>query len=491
VFALTHNGDPKELQKEDAQKIATYIRSEIDAGRRRFNDFLILTRKKRDRIAPYAHALEAFNIPVEVSGAGAFGESAAVETLTVLLRALSDPQDSVSLIAVLRGPLFGISDPDLFAFKQAGGWFSLFQEHSPNPAAPTSLSRVQSALIALRQYYRWSRVLPAAAMLERVLEDTGYLALTATTPGGVDAGDVLHALDQVRQVAEAGGSLADAADTLEAAAEASNELESLPLEPGRTNVVRLMNLHKAKGLEAKVVFLADPAGGVRPRVDVHIERAGLTAHGWLKIVRKTEGSFAEKLLGEHADWPVHEAQELPYLQAEEDRLLYVAATRAREMLVVSRSAGIPRTPAWGALNNFLTQAHQLLVPSPMSVAAAKPLDCGAAAQVSSAERRTALQAVVSQPSWTVTSVTAEARHIARMTQSATAYNDDPSKVVTTDTPSHRADAGQAWGTLIHGLLEHAMRHKEATADDLHRLGMWVTVEEPYGSCVGTYHSCTA
>jgi ATP-dependent exoDNAse (exonuclease V) beta subunit len=65
-----------------------------------------------------------------------------------------------------------------------------------------------------------------------------------------------------------------------------------------------------------------------------------------------------------------------------------------------------------------------------------------------------------------------------MTQSATAYNDDPSKVVSTDTPSHRADAGQAWGTLIHGLLEHAMRHKEATADDLHRLGMWVTVEEP-------------
>ena len=40
-----------------------------------FNDFLILTRKKRDRIAPYAHALESLNIPVEVSGAGAFGES--------------------------------------------------------------------------------------------------------------------------------------------------------------------------------------------------------------------------------------------------------------------------------------------------------------------------------------------------------------------------------------------------------------------------------
>ena len=106
-------------------------------------------------------------------------------------------------------------------------------------------------------------MLPAAAALERVLEDSGYLALAATTPGGVDAGDVVHAVDRVRQVVETGGSLADAADALEADREATSEVESLPLEPGRTDVVRLMNLHKAKGLEANVVFLADPLGGVK------------------------------------------------------------------------------------------------------------------------------------------------------------------------------------------------------------------------------------
>ena len=56
----------------------------MDAGRRKYSDFLILTRKKRDRIAPYASALEALNIPIEVSGAGAFGESPEVAALTVL-----------------------------------------------------------------------------------------------------------------------------------------------------------------------------------------------------------------------------------------------------------------------------------------------------------------------------------------------------------------------------------------------------------------------
>ena len=75
-------------------------------------------------------------------------------------------------------------------------------------------------------------------------------------------------------------------------------------------------------------------------------------------------------------------------------------------------------------------------------------------------------------------MTEEARHIARMTRSVDASADDPSKVVVADTPSHRADAGQAWGTLVHGLLEHAMRHRGATREDLRRLAMWLTVEEP-------------
>ncbi len=475
VFTLTHTCDKGDIQAEDAAQIARYIRSEVDAGRRQFSDFLILTRKKKDRIGPYAHALEALNISVEVSGAGAFGDSPEVQALTVLLRALADPQDPLSLIAVLRGPMFGVSDPELFDFKQRGGWFSVFQD----PDAPGQPDGpVADALAALNRYYRWTRVLPAAGALERVLEDSGYLALAATTPGGVDAGDVVHAVDRVRQVVETGGSFADAADALEADREATSEVESLPLEPGRTDVVRLMNLHKAKGLEANVVFLADPLGGVKPRVDVHIERTELKARGWLKLVRRSETSYADILLGEHADWSAHEAAELPYVLAEEDRLLYVAATRARQMLVVSRWTGNANNAAWRVLDAFLGQTRELSVPTAVTAPGVASQDCSMAAQTAAADVREKAHARVNRPSWSVTSVTEEARHVARMTRSVDASADDPSKVVVADTPSHRADAGQAWGTLVHGLLEHAMRHKAGTREDLRRLAMWLTVEEP-------------
>ena len=290
---------------------------------------------------------------------------------------------------------------------------------------------------------------------------------------------MLHAVDRVRQVVEEGGSLADAADALENDSDDSSEVESLPLEPGKSDVVRVMNLHKAKGLEAAVVFLADPCGGV--------EAAGGRAHRARRAARcrvvprrrRSESSYASKLLGEPADWSTHEAAELPYLVAEEDRLLYVAATRAREMLVVSRWPVKPAgSDAWGVLNGFLQGAKELVVPANVSPAAIEPADCSPAARDSATSRRVAAHQRVRTPSWSMTSVTAEARHIARMTRTVETEPDDPTGVVRTDAPTNRADAGIAWGTLIHGLLEHAMRHPGATRDDLRRLAMWLTVEEP-------------
>src|SRR4029079_15947183 len=191
-------------------------------------------------------------------------------------------------------------------------------QRSPHPSAvggsrAEDASRGASALSALRQYYRWTRVLPAAAELDRILEHSGYLALASTTAGGVEAGDLLHAVDRVRHAVEDRGCLADAAEALEDDAEDTNEVESLPLDPCRSDVVRLMNLHKAKGLEANVVFLADPSGGMRRRVDAHIKREGGQALGWFKVEKKSEGSFAPKLLGQHADWEQHKAAEEPYL----------------------------------------------------------------------------------------------------------------------------------------------------------------------------------
>jgi ATP-dependent helicase/nuclease subunit A len=239
-----------------------------------------------------------------------------------------------------------------------------------------------------------------------------------------------------------------------------------------------MNLHKAKGLEAPVVFLADPCGGFTPRVDVRIVRDGLVARGYFNIAK--DWGRSEKVLAQPAGWDQLEQDEQAYLVAEESRLLYVAATRARDLLVVGRWAknGGGGVRAWEAFAPFLTGVPELPVPPTVSAPAAQPADLSAAASVQASALRDAAHARARVASWSATSVTAEARHIAKIARSEEAEPGDPTRVVVPDTPSHRADAGMAWGTLIHGLLEHAMRHKTATRDDLRRLAMWLTLEEP-------------
>jgi ATP-dependent helicase/nuclease subunit A len=475
----------------EASRIAQYIRAEVESKLRTYGDFLILTRKRKG-LRAYARALEALQVPIEVSGAGAFGESKEVRELALLAAALADPQDAVALVGVLRGPLFGASDRDLFAFRQVGGYFSIFSDAgskgagSSDPAEPTSVAR---ALESLRRWHRWTRVLPAGAAFERILDDSGFLALAATTPGGVEAGDLLHAVDRVRALLESGLTLADASDALLAwtgldddGPGESAEVDSLPLQPGRPDVVRLMNLHKAKGLEAAVVFLADPLGGFESHVDVRIVRsAGAGAVGYFEILKDSKG-YVRKALAEPEGWDAHEASEKEYLKAEADRLLYVAATRAKDLLVVGRYAGRPgRNAAWSGLDAHLTGVPELAIPAATSLPVPEAVDLSAKALKAATRAAEAAHGRAQRPSWAAVSVTAEAKAFPRITPGRSedrAPDDDPTRVVSAETPSRRADAGIAWGTLAHGLLEHAMRHKTATREDLRRLAMWLTVEEP-------------
>jgi ATP-dependent helicase/nuclease subunit A len=249
-----------------------------------------------------------------------------------------------------------------------------------------------------------------------------------------------------------------------------------------------MNLHKAKGLEAPVVFLADPLGGWDPRVDVRIVRPPVTGNGhvgvgYFQIVADSD-HYVRRVLAEPPDWDAHEAAEMVFLTAEINRLLYVAATRARDLLVVGRYLGSQgkRKAAWDVLTATMAGAPTLQIPPAVSPPAAPDVDLSADAAAQATVTATGAHERARQPSWSATSVTAEVTHLPRVTVESLRLDafdaTDPTRAIVPDTPSHRADAGMAWGTLVHGLLEHAMRHRAATRDDLRRLALWLTVDEP-------------
>ena len=442
----------------DAEVIARFIAAEVGSRRRAPGDFLILTRTRR-ALPIYTRALEALRLPVEVSGGAAFAESPAVTGLADLLRALTDPDDGPAVVGVLRGPLFGLSDPELFRHRQAGGGFLMTAPDLTGVAGP-----VGEALRALREMYDWTRRLPAPAAVERVLEATGLLALsTAASPGGAEAGDLLHAVDRIRQVTEDGGTLADAAEALVSDLQ-SPEVESVPLEPGRRDVVRVMNLHKAKGLEAPVVFLADAARGWMNNVEVRIVRDGLQARGYFELWR--EKGRGRAVLGRPEGWARHEQQERAYLEAEQRRLVYVAATRAEDLLVVSRPARARDRQPWTMLEPHLRTAALLRVP-PVAV----PLPLGVpelspAAREAAAGARTSRLETIRRASWQVESVT------------GTAHRAGPYGHPLQEGKTREPDTGMAWGSLVHFLLEHAMRGPACDRGHLERLAAWFAFDRP-------------
>ena len=339
--------------RDDATRLASWIRGRVDAGEREPGDFLILTRVK-SRLDVYARALEAYGLPVQVTGAGV-GVEEELRELQVVLECMIDPTNPVRVVAALVGLFFGIDYERLVDHRLEGGALDAMR---PGERGEPD---VLAALRTLHAWWRASSREPADIFVSSLVSDLGLLPFAASGElGTLRAGALVYALDAVRAAALAGdASLPGALGALRSALDLP-EAEA-PLEPGRPQVARLMNLHQAKGLEATVVILADPSGAREHAPEMHVTRSadGL-AVGHLRVTEATDGFGADRVLAVPADWDAKEAAERRFEAAEDVRLLYVAATRAKEELLVARWMDSPDFSPWRALHPWLDERAALL-----------------------------------------------------------------------------------------------------------------------------------
>jgi ATP-dependent helicase/nuclease subunit A len=268
-------------------------------------------------------------------------------------------------VAVLRGLFFGISDNELFNFKQSGGWFYFLDLQKLEPREKGK--RAAEALFTLHKWRSWMRKYPVSVALEKIFEDSGLINYMASTEMGKSkAGKAFKLLELLREKETEGvTSLAGLTDYLEELT-SIHEIEELSLTPGRKNVVRLMNLHKAKGLEAPVVFLANPKGGRKHEPEKHIIRTGNIPEGYFVLSKKVS-KYHKKILSKPAGWDEVVEEEKKYEAAEKNRLNYVAATRAKNCLIISTYTGdLGDKKAWGVLDSFLGKVKNLEEVFPIS-----------------------------------------------------------------------------------------------------------------------------
>ena len=340
---------------EDAAQVASWIAKRCNNARERVpQDFLILTTGKR-ALAQYAHELALRNIPVSVSGA-TNAVNGVIAELLVVVRAIADPANAVAVLAALEGWCFGCSHVELYDARERGLEFRI--THAPDENESV-VGR------SLQQLYDWwivsQRSLPASTV-ERIVDDSGLLLLAASGDlGDRNSGQLLQLISVLRNSAAAASDLTSAIAALERALEQDDA--DATLRVGRTDAVRIMNLHKAKGLEAPVVILAAPVEPPDHAPSIATWRNGNDDAVAAMIVKDDRGA----IIAQPHDWNDRAAEEAQRQDAERDRLLYVGVTRAQDELIVARRTPFvvgkelrDDTSAWSPLAAVLNVQSTLL-----------------------------------------------------------------------------------------------------------------------------------
>ena len=283
-----------------------------------------------DVTRPYVEALEARGVPHLLVGGKSFHDREEVETMRAALAAIEWPDDDVSVFATLRGALFALDDESLFLYRQRHGSLHPFRL-SNDP----EFSAIVEALALVRRLHSRRNYRPVADTITELLSATrAHVGFVLRNAGEQALANVLHVAELARQYESSGGiSFRGFVEALDDQADGGQAAEAPILEEG-TDGVRLMTTHKAKGLEFPVVVLADMTAKLNSdRADRLVDRAKNACY--LRLGRWTPIELAAA-----------EQAEIARDAAEGVRVAYVAATRARDLLVVPAVGDVEWDGGW-------------------------------------------------------------------------------------------------------------------------------------------------
>ncbi len=334
-------------RRAEARAVAARLREEADAGRP-LHELVVLVRATTS-LRLYEQALEEQGLPTYVVGGRGYWAQEQVRDGVAYLSFLANAQDEAALYAVLASPFCGAGTDALVLLAEAGraggqGAWAALRAAEGSPWLAALPAEEAARLVAFARFAAGERLraerLPAEVLLERAIAHTEYdLAILARAGGDRRLANLRKLMRLAREYERAEGRdlrgfLAyAAAQDLAEAREGEAALESDGLD-----AVRLMTIHRAKGLEFPVVCVADlgrAGNAARPRLLIAEDgRAGL------RLATLAGGEPVPALGWDAIARELAEAE-----SAEERRLLYVAATRAEERLILSGGLDTEKWPA--------------------------------------------------------------------------------------------------------------------------------------------------
>ena len=300
-----------------------------------YRHIVVLLRSMAGKADVLIQALQEGGIPSYSEQSGGYFAAVEVQVMLALLRCIDNPEQDLAMAAVLRSPLVGLDETALAGVRLAGDgtlWQNLPAFVASLPDGVDEKEDLQQFMAAFDSWRTYSRRHGVAELLQRLYDDTAYVDFVGAMPGGDVRQANLKALyDRARQYEEAGfRGLFRYLQLMDKMKEDGLDLAPAKVVSEKEDVVRIMSIHKSKGLEFPVVFVAD-MGKAFNRRDTQDQ---ILFHNRLGIGLKQydpEWRMSYPTL----IWSGIAAQLRWEGTAEEERILYVAMTRARDQLILT------------------------------------------------------------------------------------------------------------------------------------------------------------
>ncbi len=310
-----------------------------------YRDIVVLMRSLAKKANDYVEVFRLAGVPVSCQATAGYFEATEISDVLCLLKVLDNPQRDIELAAVLRSPFFKLSDTELAKIKihgrangRGGNYYDcVLQYRSSGPDAQLA-ARLQKIIDRIERWRTIARRGKLADLIWRVYRETGFLSFVSALPNGrARRANLLRLHDraiQFESFASSTGipSLTRFVDFIEKLQETGQDWAPAEPQASAGNAVRILSVHKSKGLEFPVVFLAElesPFNKTDIQADILTDADDTLG---LQIIDRQSNSKLSSLAHE-----VIVEQKLSKMLAEEMRILYVATTRARERLILTAS----------------------------------------------------------------------------------------------------------------------------------------------------------
>ena len=309
-----------------------------------YSDIVILLRAAKERANILLDALRTVGIPAYADETAGYFESSEIRMMLALLASLDNARQDTALTAVLVSPMIGLRMEDLARLRVNAPNGSIYDTLTAEPGGdmPAALiKRARAALDRIRGWRRYALVHSVPELLSMLYRDTGYYDYVGALPGGLLRQANLRMLidraAEFERTNERG--LFQFLRYIDALRRRSTDLSVARTLGESENVVRIMTIHKSKGLEFPVVFLAN-IGGAFNEQDM---RGDLLCHAREGIgLRIYENTAAGRQKYDTLSLRRVKAAIKRESKAEEMRILYVAMTRAQEKLILTGTLHVTR-----------------------------------------------------------------------------------------------------------------------------------------------------